>query len=56
MDFGKVIFMTDLDGTLLTDDKRVRPRSGGDRALSGGRRAVHDGNRARVRNGATDRR
>ncbi len=25
MDFGKVIFMTDLDGTLLTDDKRVLP-------------------------------
>ena len=23
MDFGKVIFMTDLDGTLLTDDKRI---------------------------------
>lgn len=26
MDFGKVIFMTDLDGTLLTDDKRVLDR------------------------------
>ena len=26
MDFGNVIFMTDLDGTLLTDDKRVLPR------------------------------
>ena len=25
MDFGKVIFMTDLDGTLLTDDKRILP-------------------------------
>ncbi len=25
MDFSKVIFMTDLDGTLLTDDKRVLP-------------------------------
>lgn len=23
MDFGKVIYMTDLDGTLLTDDKRI---------------------------------
>jgi len=23
MDFGKVIFMTDLDGTLLTDDKKI---------------------------------
>lgn len=26
MDFGKVIFMTDLDGTLLTDDKRILPQ------------------------------
>ncbi|MCM1166114.1 MAG: HAD family hydrolase [Lachnospiraceae bacterium] len=26
MDFGKVIFMTDLDGTLLTDDKRIIDR------------------------------
>lgn len=25
MDFSKVIFMTDLDGTLLTDDKRILP-------------------------------
>lgn len=25
MDFGKVILMTDLDGTLLTDDKRILP-------------------------------
>ena len=23
MDFSKVIFMTDLDGTLLTDDKQI---------------------------------
>lgn len=26
MDFGKVIYMTDLDGTLLTDDKRILDR------------------------------
>ena len=26
MDFGKVIFMTDLDGTLLTDDKKILPK------------------------------
>ncbi len=26
MDFSKVIFMTDLDGTLLTDDKRILPQ------------------------------
>ena len=26
MDFSKVILMTDLDGTLLTDDKRILPR------------------------------
>lgn len=26
MDFGKVIFMSDLDGTLLTDDKRILER------------------------------
>lgn len=26
MDFGRVILMTDLDGTLLTDDKRILPR------------------------------
>ena len=25
MDFSKVILMTDLDGTLLTDDKRILP-------------------------------
>ena len=25
MDFSKVILMTDLDGTLLTDDKRIIP-------------------------------
>ena len=26
MDFSKVILMTDLDGTLLTDDKRILPQ------------------------------
>ncbi len=26
MDFSKVIFMTDLDGTLLTDDKKILPQ------------------------------
>lgn len=26
MDFGRVIIMTDLDGTLLTDDKRILPQ------------------------------
>lgn len=26
MDFSKVIFMTDLDGTLLTDDKQILPK------------------------------
>lgn len=26
MDFGRVILMTDLDGTLLTDDKRILPQ------------------------------
>ena len=25
MDFSKVILMTDLDGTLLTDDKQILP-------------------------------
>ena len=26
MDFSKVIIMTDLDGTLLTDDKKILPQ------------------------------